>query len=120
MVRGAGPAPGSAEIRPQRLAPRRMPEPADCFLLDLADAFARQLEFFSDFLEGERVLAPQAEIEPDDLGFALGEGAPGPFHCLAQRFLDEDVVGYRRALILDDVEEAVILSLLERRVHGEV
>src|SRR5262245_60263507 len=108
------------KIGTELFAPRGVPEPSDGLLLDLTDAFARELELFPDLFEREGMFPSQPEIEPDDFRLTFGQRSERPVDLLAQRFLDERVIGKGRPLVLNDVEEPVVLPLSERRVHREV
>src|SRR5579862_7150257 len=109
-----------AKIRAKVLAARCMPQAADRFFFDLADALAGELKFLADLFKRQRMFAAETEIQSDDFRFTLGERAERAFDFLAERFFDQLVIWERRTLVLDDVEEAVVFTLRERGIHGEM
>ena len=72
------------EIVPELAAARRVPELAQGFALDLADAFAGHSEFTSHLLEGAAAPVVQAEAQFDDLALAPREGGEDVLELLAQ------------------------------------
>src|ERR1051326_617463 len=83
------------KIRPELFASGSMAEPPDGFLLDLPHALARELKFLADLFERQRVLAAETEVEADHLRFALRERPERALDLLAERLLDQRVVGQR-------------------------
>ena len=110
----------SAKVGPELLAAGCMPQPTDRFFFDLTDTLAGELEFLTDLLERQGVLAPQTEIQSYDFGLALAEGRERTFDLSAEGLLHQLVVGSRLALILDDVKQAVVLTLGKRRIHRKM
>src|SRR5512134_2590590 len=94
-------------------AARRVTQLAECLGFDLADAFARDREALSDFLE--RVLAAVADAEPhlDDLLFARRQRLQDRLGLLLQVQVDDGIRGGDDLAILDEVAEMRILLLAD-------
>lgn len=97
-----------------------MPEPAERFLFDLADAFAREVEPLADLPEAECSLSADAEIKLDDLFFAAREGVEGLINLVPQRDFRDAVAGKLLGFVLQNVEEVAVFALPERGVERQV
>jgi len=97
-----------------------MPEPAERFLLDLTNPFAREVQPLADLVKGERNFHADAEIEADDLFLAAREGVEGYVDLLMQRNLHGAVVGKLRGFVLKQVETVAVFTHLERGVERQM
>jgi len=66
-----------ATIGSQLIAPARMSQSVQRFLLDLSDSFARQTESGSDLIQRHRIFAIKAKIETQYFGFPANQRAKG-------------------------------------------
>ena len=97
-----------------------MPQPAERLLLDLPDAFPRDAEQRADLLECHRLLAVQAEVQPEDAGLALLEGPEGLLDGGGEGAVVRLVVGPGRELVREVVEQPIVLARRDGRVEREV
>ena len=97
-----------------------MSEAAGSLLFDLANAFAGDAEALTDLLQRQRIGFAEAEVEAEDLGFSLAEGAEGVFDGAGEGFGVEVFVGSRGEGIADVVEKLALLAGDEGGVEGDV
>lgn len=87
-------------------------------LFDLADAFACQVEGVGHFLR-RHLVPPDAEQHFQDEALAVGEHAQGGVEVGGERLQLHLVVRAGGRLVGHDVDEAVGVVVLERRVHAD-
>lgn len=63
-----------AKVGLEDLAPGSMLKPFDGFFLDLPYPFAGKIELLANFFQCMGMLSVEAEIQADNIGFAIGEG----------------------------------------------
>ena len=97
-----------------------MPKPPDGFFLNLPYPLPGKPEPFTDLFEGERQLPVDSEIEADDFGFARGEGGKGLLDFTLECIVEEGFVGVELIRIVEDIEQAVVFTFVERRVERKV
>src|SRR5690349_5154363 len=96
-----------------------MPELAECLRLDLPDPLARDREPRADLLE--RVVGALSDPEPEteDLLLARRERREDLLRLVLQVERDHGVGGGDRVLVLDEVAEARVLLLADRRLQRD-
>src|SRR5258707_5937754 len=72
------------EVRPQLFTAGCMAKTTDRFFLDLPDPLSRELEFFTDLLERQRVFTPQPEVQANDFRLPLRQRPESTLHFFAQ------------------------------------
>src|SRR5207245_9687403 len=77
----------------QRPGSRDVTQPRQRLFLDLADALARDAQQRADLFEGHRLLAFEAEIEPQDLRLAVLERRQHFLDGFSKGVLEDLVVG---------------------------
>ena len=110
----------SADVHLQLFAAMLLAELAQGFFLNLTYALAGQAEALADLFERQRVLTANAEVETRDLGFAWVQHAQGALDVDLQRLAHQHLVGCRVFVVREHIEEAVVVVLVERRIHREV
>ena len=108
------------QIALQRPRPGNVPQPTQRLLLDLPHPFARDPQKAPDLLERHRLLAVQAEVEPQDLRLALLQVRERLLDALGERLLERLLVRRRVQVVGQVVEELVVLAGRQRCVEGEV
>ena len=108
-----------SEVTLQELAAVAVPETAYGLLLDLADPLAGEAELLAYLLEGH-FLSTDTEEVLDDIPLPLGEGGQGALDLLVQGLIDQTAVGVGRVIVDQHVQQAVVLSVHERSVYGNV
>src|SRR5690606_10325594 len=119
-VRPPGRRPGSPQEGFEEPGPGGVAQPGERLLLDLPDAFPRDAEQRADLLEGHRLQAVQAEVEAEDAGLALLEGAEGLLDGGGEGAVVGLVVGPGGELVRQVVEEPVVLARRDGGVEREV
>src|SRR5690606_1178771 len=112
--------PALRQKRLQKPGARLMAEAGESALLDLADARAGDAEALADLLEGEGFGFAAAEVEAEDLGFALAEGAQRVFDGAGEGLGVEFFVGAGGEVVADVVEELAFFAGNEGGIEGEV
>ena len=87
--------------------------------LDLADAFARDVELLADLLERAGTAVLDAEAELEDLLLARGEGGEHVHELLLQQRERRGLTRLARALIGNEVAEMAVLLLADGRFEGD-
>ena len=96
-----------------------MPQPSDCFFLDLSYPFTGQTEFFSDLFQGH-FLHPYSEEQLDNIPFAFGKRGQRPFYFACQRFVEQFFVGIGRIGVGQNIQQAVIFPVNKRSIDRYV
>lgn len=96
-----------------------MAQAADRLLLDLAHAFARQVEFLADLLEGH-LRRPDTEEILDDVAFTFRKGLERTVDLGRKRLVDQPPVGIGRIGVHQHVEQRVVLAVGERGIDRDV
>src|SRR5690606_37481763 len=100
--------------------PGLVPEPGERPLLDLPDTLARDAEALADLLERQRLRLAEPEIEAEDLGFALAEGAQRVFYGAGEGLGVQLFVGAGGEVVADVVEELTFFAGNQRSIEGEM
>ena len=108
-----------SEVTLQELAAVAVPETAYGLLLDLADSLAGETELLAYLLEGH-FLSTDTEEVLDDIPLPFGEGGQGALDLLVQGLVYQTAVGVGRVIVDQHVQQAVVLSVHERSVYGNV
>lgn len=92
---------------------------ADGLGLDLADAFAGDLEDASDFFEGVGVAVADAVAEFDDFAFAVGEGFEHLFDAVFEHFLGGGIGGSAGGFVFDEVSEVAVFAFADGAIEAD-
>src|SRR5579862_1468409 len=98
--------------------PGRMAHFAEGLGLDLADAFAGDLELPAYLFERPAVAVHQAKPLLQDLALPLGERLEDVFDLLLQEHDRGHVTRVFRSLILDEIAKAGVIAVTDRRLQG--
>ena len=85
--------------------------------LDLADAFARNVELLADFFQRVIGVHFDAETHAQHLGFARRQRIQHVAGDIAQAAVDRGIAGRHRRLVLDEIAEVRIIVVADRRLH---
>ena len=96
-----------------------MPQLAQRLGLDLADAFARNVELLADLLEGMRLAVLKAEAHTQDLLLTRREGGEDILELLTQKRVGCLLGRLRSVIILNEVAEMTVLFFADRRLKGD-
>ena len=102
----------------QLLASGRMAQLAQGLGLDLADAFARDVELLADLLERVRLAVGQTEAHPQHLLLARGQRGQNLLKLLAQQRVGRFLRRLRGLVVLNEVAQMAVLLLTDRRFEG--
>lgn len=95
----------SGPVHLEPLAAGGVLKPAEGLFFDLARPLARKVEALADLFEGVRRFFADAEVELDDLFFAVGQRVERLVDFFLQRDLHDAVVGQLLLLVLEKVHE---------------
>ena len=102
----------------QLLASGRMAQLAQGLGLDLADAFARDVELLADLLKRVRLAVGQTEAHPQHLLLARGQRGQDLLKLLAQQRVGRFLRRLRGLVVLNEVAQMAVLLLTDRRFEG--
>ena len=101
----------------QLLASGRMAQLAQGLGLDLADAFARDVELLADLLERVRLAVGQTEAHPQHLLLARGQRGQNLLKLLTQQRVGRFLRRLRGFVVLNEIAQMAVLFLADRRLQ---
>src|SRR5437763_227157 len=96
-----------------------MPQAAQRFAFDLADAFSREAEFLPDLLQCVLPSILEAEAQPQDTCLARCERAQDFFDFLAEEVSIRALCWRRRRIVFDKAAEFAVFFLANRPFEAE-
>jgi hypothetical protein len=89
-------------------------------LFDLPHPLTREIESLTYFLESERMLSADTEVQSRNLRLTRMEHAERSLDVDLERLLQKHVIRRVAVIVWKNVEEAVVVVLVKRGVHGKM